>query len=128
MVERMLPLGKRVGILTYNGEVLNGPYLEAVGIAQDTPVVGMPQDSDFVRWIKKGDNSVSYDRLRQEVITASVSLLEQYPDVGAIVSECTNLGPFTYDIQQRLGLPVYDIVSMINLFHAGLRPRRYDNV
>jgi hypothetical protein len=37
------------------------------------------------------------------------------------------LAPFTYDIQQRLGMPVYDTVSMINLFHAGLRPRRYEN-
>jgi len=127
MVERMLPTGKRVGILTYNGEVLNGPYLDAVGIAQDTPVGGMAQDSNFVRWIKEGDNSVTYDTLRSEVVATAARLVERHPDIGAIVSECTNLAPFTYDIHQRLGMPVYDTVSMINLFHAALRPRRYDN-
>jgi hypothetical protein len=127
MIERMLPTGKRVGILTYNGEVLNGPYLDAVGIAQDTPVGGMPQDSHFVRWIKEGDNSVGYETLRSEVVTTAERLVARHPDIGAIVSECTNLAPFTYDIQQRIGMPVYDTVSMINLFHAGLRPRRYDN-
>ena len=127
MIERMLPTGKRVGILTYNGEVLNGPYLDAVGIAQDTPVGGMPQDSHFVRWIKEGDNSVGYETLRSEVVATAERLVAKHPDIGAIVSECTNLAPFTYDIQQRIGMPVYDTVSMINLFHAGLRPRRYDN-
>ena len=127
MVERMLPTGKRVGILTYNGEVLNGPYLEAVGIAQDTPVIGVPQDSNFVRWIKHGDNSVTFDTLRGEVVATAERMMEKNPDVGAIVSECTNLAPFTYDISQRLGIPVYDTVTMVNLFQAGLRPRRYQN-
>jgi len=126
-VERMLPTGKRVGILTYNGEVLNGPYLDAVGIAQDTPVVGVPQTSNFVRWIKEGDNSVTYETLREEVVATARSLVERHPDVGAIVNECTNLAPFTHDIQKTLGIPVYDVISMINLFQAGLRPPRYEN-
>lgn len=127
MVERMLPSGKRVGILTYNGEVLNGPYLDAVGIAQDTPVVGMPQSSNFVRWIKEGDNSVTYDTLREEVVAAAERMVKEHPDVGAIVNECTNLAPFTYDIQQRLGVPVFDVVTMINAFQASIRPPRYVN-
>lgn len=127
MVERMLPTDKRVGILTYNGEVLNGPYLEAVGIAQDTPVGGMPQNSNFVRWIKQGDNSVTFETLREEVVETARSLVEQHPEIGAIVNECTNLAPFTHDIHKALGMPVYDVISMINLFHAGLRPPRYDN-
>ncbi len=127
MVERMLPTGKRVGILTYNGEVLNGPYLDAVGIAQDTPVVGMPQSSNFVRWIKEGDNSVTYDTLREEVVAAAERMVKDHPEVGAIVNECTNLAPFTYDIQQRLGIPVFDVITMINAFQASIRPPRYVN-
>jgi hypothetical protein len=127
MVERMLPRGKRVGILTYSGPTLNGPYLEAVGIAQDTPVVGMAPTSNFVRWIKEGDNSVTYATLREEVVATAESLLRKHPDIGAIVSECTNLAPFTADIVDRLGIPVYDTVTMVNLFQAALRPRRYQN-
>ena len=128
MVERMLPTGKRVGILTYNGEVLNGPYLDAVGIAQDTPVAGMPQTSNFVRWIREGDNTVSYDMLRAEVVTTAEGMLRDRPDIGAIVLECTNLAPFSADIHDRLGIPVFDIVTMINAFQASIRPPRYRNV
>ncbi|WP_173932832.1 aspartate/glutamate racemase family protein [Chelativorans sp. Marseille-P2723] len=127
MVERMLPTGKRVGILTYNGDVLNGPYLDAVGIAQDTPVMGMAQDSNFVRWIKEGDNSVSFGTLRQEVVATARQMVEQNPDVGALVLECTNLAPFSADISDALGLPVFDTLTMVNLFQASLRPRRFIN-
>lgn len=127
LVERMLPSSKRVGILTYDGQALRGPYLEAVGVAEDTPIVGMPPSSDFVRWIREGDKGPSFATLRAEAVAAAVSLCARHPEVGAIVSECTNLAPFTRDIQKAVGLPVFDAVSMINLFHAGLRPPRYEN-
>jgi aspartate/glutamate racemase len=125
MVQRIIPSTKRVGILTYNGDALNGPYLEAVGIAADTPVYGMPQTSEFVRSIKEGDDTVPFATLREEVLALTERMLTENPNIGAIVSECTNLAPFTADIQERFNIPVYDTVSMVNWFHAGLRPRRY---
>lgn len=125
MVERLIPPSKRVGILTYNSASLNGRYFEGVGVAADTPVVGMPPDSEFVRSIRDGDNSVRFETLREEVLEAAARLLREHPDVGAIVSECTNLTPYSADIAQRFGVPVYDAVSLVNWFHAGLRPRRF---
>lgn len=125
MVERIVPSGKRVGILTYDGEALNGPYLATVGVATDTPVVGMPKTSEFVRSIRNGDDTVPFEVLRAEVLAAADRLVAAHPDVGAIVSECTNLTPFSADIADRLGLPVFDAVTMVNCFHAALRPRRF---
>jgi Asp/Glu/hydantoin racemase len=47
--------------------------------------------------------------------------------VGAIVLECTNMPPYTADIQRATGLPVFDVVSLVHLVHdsvvAGLPPR-----
>jgi len=51
--------------------------------------------------------------------------VREHPEVGAIVLECTNMGPFSKDINLALGLPVYDVVSYLTWFHAGLRPQRY---
>lgn len=125
MVQQLIPTGKRVGVLTYNGEVLNGRYFDAVGIARDTPVAGMPQDSEFVRSIKYGDDKVPYETLRSEVLDVTRTFVAANPDIGALVSECTNLAPFSADINEAVGLPVFDTVSLVNWFHAGLRPRRY---
>jgi len=50
----------------------------------------------------------------------------RHPDVGAIVLECTNMPPYAAALRRQVGLPVYDIYSMVNYFHAGLRPRVFD--
>lgn len=127
MVERMLPHGKRAGIITYSAETLTGPYLDAVAVAPDTPLAGMAPNSHFVRWIRDGDNTVPYATLRDEVVATAESFVRRHPEVGALVLECTNLAPFSADIVDRLGIPVYDTVTMVNTFYASLRPRRYAN-
>lgn len=125
MVQRLIPSTRKVGILTYSAAALNGPYLEAVGIAPDTPVVGMPPGSEFVRSIRDGDDTVPFELLREEVLAAAGELVDGTPGIGAIVSECTNLTPFSADIAEKYGVPVYDAVTLVNWFHAGLRPRRF---
>lgn len=125
MVQRLIPARKKVGILTYSGASLTGPYLEAAGVPADTPVVGMPTTSEFVRSIRDGDDKVPFELLREEVLAAAGELMAKTPDLGAIVSECTNLTPFSADIADKYGVPVYDAVSLVNWFHAGLRPRRF---
>ena len=51
--------------------------------------------------------------------------MARHPEVGAIVLECTNMPPYAAAVQAAIGLPVYDIYSMITWFHAGLRPRAF---
>ena len=51
--------------------------------------------------------------------------MARHPEVGAIVLECTNMPPYAAALREALGMPVYDIYSMITWFHAGLRPRRF---
>jgi hypothetical protein len=41
------------------------------------------------------------------------------------VLECTNMPPYAFALRETLGLPVYDIYSLITWFHAGLRPREF---
>jgi Asp/Glu/hydantoin racemase len=125
MVQRLLPAGRRVGILTYDAAALTGDYLTRAGVPADTPVAGMPPDSAFVQAIKTGDDRVPYAVLRDEVLATTQRLLAAHPDVGALVLECTNLPPFSADLYETFGLPVFDAVTMITWFQAGLRPRRY---
>jgi Asp/Glu/hydantoin racemase len=64
--------------------------------------------------------------LRQEVLQTAHDFVRENPNVGAIVSECTNLAPFTADISEELGIPVFDCVTLVNWFHAGLKPKRFN--
>lgn len=126
MAARLIASNKKVGILTFDGNALKGDYLESAGVPADTPVVGMPKDSEFVRSIVEGDDTVPYACLRDEVVAAATDFREKHPDIGALLLECTNLAPFSADLSATFGLPVFDVVSLVNWFHAGLRPRRFN--
>lgn len=126
LVERLIPADKRVGVITYSKEALNAAHLKAAGVPADTPVAGIPRDSAFFRWIMDGDTETPIEAIRDDAVAAARGLVRDHPEVGAIVSECTNLTPFAADIQAATGLPVYDMVSMVTWFQMGLRPRRFD--
>jgi Asp/Glu/hydantoin racemase len=50
----------------------------------------------------------------------SIKIDDQYPDVGAIVLECTNMPPYADSVRRVTGLPVFDAVTMVNHAYAGL--------
>jgi hypothetical protein len=123
-VQATLPPGKRVGLVTVSGSTLSPSHLEGAGVPLDTPVVGTENGKEFFRVLitaEKEDMDIAL--AEQDVVGAGKELVAKHPDVGAIVLECTNMPPYAAALQAAVGLPVYDIYSMISWFHAGLRPR-----
>jgi hypothetical protein len=125
-VQATLPPGKIVGIVTVCGATLTPAHLESVGVPLDTPVVGTENGREFFRVLIKAEKEdMDVAAARQDILDAGRELVTRHPDVGAIVLECTNMPPYSAALQAELGLPVYDIYSMITWFHAGLRPRGF---
>jgi hypothetical protein len=125
MVARMLPKGKRPGILTFSAASLTVHHLAGVGIDPQTPVIGMPADSEFQRSIREGDATVPFDVLKREVLDVAAQMIAGDPSIGAIVCECTNITPYAHEINARLGVPVFDMVTLVHWFHRALRPERF---
>jgi hypothetical protein len=125
MVARMLPKGKRPAILTFSAESLTMHHLAAAGVDPQTPVVGMPATSEFQRSIREGDAAVPFDVLKDEVLGVARRMVENDASIGAIVCECTNISPYSYDLKRELGVPVFDMVTLVHWFHRALRPERF---
>jgi hypothetical protein len=125
IVARMLPKGKRPAILTFSANSLSVHHLAAVGIDPQTPVVGMPSTSQFQRAIREGDDSVPFEVFKDEVLDVAQRMIETDPSIGAIVCECTNITPYSYEINRRLGVPVFDMVTLVHWFHRALRPQHF---
>lgn len=123
-VQATLPPGKRVGVVTVSGSTLTPAHLESAGVPADTPVVGTENGREFFRVLIKAEkDDMDIALARQDIVDAGKELVARHPDVGAIVLECTNMPPYSAALRAEVGLPVYDIYSMISWFHAGLRPR-----
>jgi hypothetical protein len=123
-VQAMLPPGKRVGVVTVSGSTLTPAHLESVGVPLDTPFIGTENGREFFRVLIKAEkDDMDIALAERDVVDAGKDLVARHPDIGAIVLECTNMPPYAAALQAEVGLPVYDIYSMIVWFHAGLRPR-----
>ena len=125
MIERVLPAGRRVGILTISAKTLTPDHLAAAGVAADTPVVGTDDGREFTRAILGDEPALDVAAAERDIIEAGEALVRRHPQVGAVLLECTNMAPYASALREHLRLPVFDIVSFITWFHAGLKPREF---
>lgn len=125
LVERVLPARKRVGVLTFNAERLTPAHLRAAGAQEDTPVVGMEHRREFWRYMAESSEELDVLAAREDVLDGGAELVSTYPDVGAIVLECTNMVPYARALRARVKMPVYDIRGFITWFQSGLDPQGY---
>jgi Asp/Glu/hydantoin racemase len=129
LVHRMLPAGRRVGVMSVEASALTREHLEGVGIGSDIPlaIVGMEGEKEFTRVLLGDELELDIEIAREEHVRVARRLISDHPDVGAIVLECTNMPPYRADIQQATGRAVFDITSLVRLAHdalaAGLPPR-----
>jgi hypothetical protein len=125
LVDRLLPAGKRTGVLTFNGASLGRPHLEGVGAPLDVPIVGLADGGRFQRALLGLATDDGYDIREGEAVDAAQRLVTKHPEVGAIVLECTNLAPHAAAIHAATALPVHDVWTLISWFYAGLEPRSW---
>ena len=122
LVHRMLGPGRRVGIMTVDAASLGPEHFAGAGIGSDIPVAvaGLETEKEFTRVLLGDELVLDVDRARVEHVAVARRLVAAHPDVGAIVLECTNMPPYTADIQRETGLPVFDVVSLVAMVHAAL--------
>ena len=125
-VQALLPAGKRVGVITVSAGSLTPAHLAAAGVPADTPFVGTEDGVEFFRVLVRGEKQdMDLDLAARDVLAAGRVLMQRHPDVGAVVLECTNMPPYAFALREALGVPVYDIYSLVTWLHAGLRPRDF---
>jgi Asp/Glu/hydantoin racemase len=126
-VQATLPPGQRVGVITVSRSSLTPAHLAAAGVPADVPVEGTEAGREFFRVLIRGEKQdMDVALAEQDILEAGQRLLARHPEVGALVLECTNMPPYARALQAALGLPVFDIFTLVRWFHGGLRPQRFD--
>lgn len=126
MVNRLLPQGRRAGILTISASTLTAEHLGRAGVPEGTPVGTTEGGSEFTRVILGDEAELDVEAARRDNVEAALALRRGNPDLGAIVLECTNMVPYAADIREVTGLPTFSIESFVAWFHSGLVPPRFE--
>lgn len=125
-VYSMLGSNRKVGILTERSKHLTEDHFEGAGwSSRHIPIVvkGLPEDAVFPRVFIGNMRECDPDILEREVVQAASDLVNDSPEVGAIVLECTNMAPFAREIRKATRRPVFDITTAVNMVVAALYPR-----
>ncbi len=124
-IQSTLPPGKRVGMLTISAKTLTPRHLQAIGVDPATPIVGTDGGREFTRAILNDEAKMDIGLAEADILDAGRELIAKYPDVGAVLLECTNMCPYAAALAREIAKPVFDIVSFVSWFHSGLRPREF---
>ncbi|MCY3673203.1 MAG: aspartate/glutamate racemase family protein [Alphaproteobacteria bacterium] len=118
-LDRMLPPGKRTGVITVSRESLWDDHFTAVGASADTPVEGTEGGRELTRVLIGNEPWLDMAAAEADVTAAARRLMARSPEVGAIVLECANMAPYAAAVRRETGLPVHDIYSFITWVHSG---------
>ena len=125
LIQRVMPPGKRVGVLTVSAENLTEEHLLAAGADPATPVVGTDNGREFTRVMINDEERLDVAAAEHDILAAGDTLVTSHRDVGAILLECTNMVPYARVLSERLRLPVFSIYTFVSWFQAGLVPRDF---
>jgi Asp/Glu/hydantoin racemase len=125
LIEATLPPGRRVGILTISAASLTREHLAKAGVPEGVPVIGTDSGTEFSRAILGDEEVLDVAAAERDILAAGEELVARHPEVGAVLLECTNMAPYARALAEQLSRPVFDIVSFMTWFHAGLRPAAF---
>jgi Asp/Glu/hydantoin racemase len=119
--------GQKLGIITADGPKLIGaPALENSGLRDRSRVVvyGAENTSQMKR-ILATEGAYNPRVFETELVDIAKSMVQDHPDIGAILLECTELPPHARAIQKAVGMPVWGFPSMVNWIYAGVVRRSF---
>src|SRR5207244_12890959 len=112
LIERLLPPGKRVGIVTISAAILTREHLDAAGADPATPVVGTDGGREFTRAILEDEERLDVAAAERDILDAGEALVARHPATGAVVLECTNMVPYARTPTEHLHLPASRIYTL----------------
>lgn len=125
LVDRILPPGRRTGVISVSAATLTRDHLIGAGAPADTPVVGTENGAEFTRAILGDALELDCAQAEADILEAGDRLVAAHPEVGAVVLECTNMVPYARALSEHIGLPVYDMYAITCWFQHGLSPRDF---
>ncbi len=120
---------KKVGVLTANGPLLvDAPALKNCGVSKsdmDRVVIYGAEKGTQMNRITGEEGSFNPEAFKQELVNLAVQMVEEHPDIEAVVLECTEFPPHAYAIQDAIRRSVWDFTTMADFMHAGAMRRPF---
>jgi hypothetical protein len=119
---------QKVAVLTSRA-VLGERHFRGAGCTSMEGIVQLatPEDSEFVKTFVGNRPFVDTDDIDREVRELAQRLVDEHPEVGAVVLECSNFSPFSQTVRRVTGLPVFDLYTLGMQAYLATTGRAFDS-
>jgi hypothetical protein len=115
--------GRPIGVLTFFTHAVDEKNFQASGwSSKDITVVlgGVGESPAWLEFLEtKTLNSALRARMRADLLSTVGLMLEERPDLGAIVCECTMIPAVLDDVRPHVPVPVFDILTTLDWAMTG---------
>lgn len=122
MIQQIIGFKKKVAIIMSRESInIKNMLTETIGLHKDSYVIAVMNNCpEFVKGIDDPKEPYQFDTdlVELEILHVCDDVLEKHNDIGAFLLECTNMGPYSEAIRKHTRLPVFDIISVINMMQS----------
>jgi hypothetical protein len=115
--------GRRIGILTFFTHAVGERNYNASGwSSNDIPVAlgGVGESEAWLTFLRTKEVPAELrERMTADLLAVVRQMLAEHSDIGAFVSECTMLPACLQAIREEIGVPVYDVLTQLDLAMSG---------
>lgn len=121
LIARMLKEKQLVGVVTADSRYITQRHFDGVGIKPDwVCLAGMEGCPEFENVVFRDQHELDVARMQEEVVGVATRLVAKYPEVRAILLECSLLPPFASAVQGATHLPIFDFTTLVTMVHSSL--------
>jgi len=122
LIARMLAPDAAIGVLVSGTNSLNAEHLRLArdGCEARIVVASMEGQRHFTSAVRDERGELDFGAVTAEAVEVARALIVRHPEVKALLFECVDLPPYAHAVQEEVGLPVFDITTLIDHFHAAL--------
>jgi Asp/Glu/hydantoin racemase len=126
-ISKIIGKGRKIGVVTANASSLDEFVFRQIGIEDLSALVirGLEKKPNFASAVIKEEGELDAVKIEAEVVAEAKQLVAENPAVRAILLECSMLPPYGAAVQEAVGLPVFDFVTMIDYVFSAVVKRRY---
>jgi len=117
-----------IGVICANSRSLGNRVLEMTGLGVEREVLikGMQDEPVFGSSVTGDCLQLDPDVIEAEVVGVARRMVQERPEMGAILIECSMLPPYARAVQDATGLPVFDFLTMIDYHERAAHRRSYE--
>ncbi len=121
MIQMGLKPHQKVGIICAKESALSDKTLRSCGIMDRSgiKVIGAQDIPDF-RGVLDCTGEFDSRQLELDLADLAQGFVQDNPDIGALLLECSDMPPYALVIQERVKLPVFDFITLIDWIYNGM--------